>query len=503
MASATALLEQDGNHDESLSSLPPSAIHGRGMWNNFLRSFSDPLYALLDLFDNAVDATLPQQQQEEKEATAATINSNETMKKPKITVDLDTIGQNGIVIRNAAATSTPAATSSTPATATATSTPASTSTSNSIPSMAQILEIFRSTKETNNQAIGENGVGIKHACANLSDLSFVLTKTDTNTYAIGILMKDLQREVPCFPHFTLSSVSNKSALYGGLKSKCQNAKQTWAKAIAMYGDGDLEQGIDRIMLHFDEMINGADWEHCSDVFTIILAKLRQTGHSTIQDEMPVDGLYEITENDNVVEEKSQRLLKEFANKLPKLYIHINNINVQVCGKSIDMIYWETHLAERTMFEVAIPQGPEADASLKLTHGDPPYMHPTVRFFVGFDVTRPSSSAQVYFYSRQSGRLIKDMPDCRSFLNLSAGSTGFKQGLTIIVDDYNSTLPINPTKQDLSFAFQEHGTTHKTNLVFWLSGMFVALLFYSSDSANQSQFLTALLSSFPTIPITTY
>jgi len=56
------------------------------------------------------------------------------------------------------------------------------------------------------------------------------------------------------------------------------------------------------------------------------------------------------------------------------------------------------------------------------------------------------------------------------LNILSGSTDFKQGLTIILDDYNSTLPLNPTKQDLSFAFKEYGETHKVNLNCWLSGI---------------------------------
>lgn len=412
---------------EAASQMTPSAVHGRGMWNNFLRSFADPLYALLDLFDNAVDATWSLQ--------------GKSQGKPKIKVDLDTIGQKGIVIRNASG--------------------------DPIPPMAQILEIFRSAKETNRQAIGENGVGIKHACANLSDLSIVLTQTE-ESFAIGILMKDLQKDAPCFPHVTFSKSAD---LSGGLESKCTKERDTWGEAIAMYGDGDQLEGIDRIQLHFNEMKNGADWKNSSDVFTIILTKLRQKGHSNKQDDLEMDGLYEIIdhEDEDDVGENSRHLLGQFEKKLPQLYIHINSIHVQVCGKSISMMYWEKRMAELTLFEVAVPQAPETDASLKLTHADPPYIHPTIRFWVGFDVCRPSGSAHLYYYSRQSGRLIKDMPDCRSFLSLSAGSTGFKQGLTIVVDDYNSTLPLNPTKQDLSFAFQEHGETHKTNLVFWMSG----------------------------------
>jgi hypothetical protein len=243
---------------------------------------------------------------------------------------------------------------------------------------------------------------------------------------------------------------------------------TWGLAVAAYGDGDIYLGIDRICLHFEEMKTGVDWKDASDVFTIIISKLRQTGHSENRngEEDPGDDLG-LDDNDD--DARSHDLLGAFAKKLPQLYIHLHNIQVQVCGKAIGMAYWEVRLADLTLFEVGIPQGPDNDPKLKLTHADPPYRHPTVRFWLGFNVGRPSASAHIYYYSRQSGRLIKDLHDCRSMLNLTAGSTDFKQGLTIILDDWNSTLPLNPTKQDLSFAFQEHGETHKQNLNFWISG----------------------------------
>ncbi|KAL3934226.1 MAG: hypothetical protein SGBAC_010007 [Bacillariaceae sp.] len=421
---------------------PASAVHGRGMWNNFLRSFADPLYALLDLFDNAVDASwhLPREQ-----------NS-----QPKIKVDIDSNGQGGIYIRNAS--------------------------SDPIPSMAQILEVFRSAKEHHKSAIGENGVGIKHACANLSDLSLVLTKT-SDSFSVGILMKDLQQEVPHFPQMV---IARSASIYGRIKAMCEQEPMTWGLAATAYGDGDVYQGIDRICIHFQEMKTGNDWKDASDVFTIIISKLRQTGHSEKRDngEDPDDPDFnDIDEGD----ERSNAVLGEFAKKLPQLYIHLNQqVEVQVCGKVIDMTYWETRLADLTLFEVAVPQEPEKDPKLKLTHADPPYRHSTIRFWMGFNVSRPSASAHIYYYSRQSGRLIKDLHDCRSMLNLSAGSTDFKQGLTIILDDNNSTLPLNPTKQDLSFAFQEHGETHKKNLNFWLSGITYFFWTYHFDNNNGSK-----------------
>jgi hypothetical protein len=47
-----------------------------------------------------------------------------------------------------------------------------------------------------------------------------------------------------------------------------------------------------------------------------------------------------------------------------------------------------------------------------------------------------------------------------------GSTDYKQGLTVIMDDIHGTLPLNPTKQDLAFGFTEHGQIHHANILEW-------------------------------------
>ena len=85
-------------------------VNGKGMWHAWTRSFDTPLLALLDLFDNAVDASwtlLPKgdgdDDDDDDTANTAAHNTKQrttAVTKPKIRVELDTIGRNGVVMRN-------------------------------------------------------------------------------------------------------------------------------------------------------------------------------------------------------------------------------------------------------------------------------------------------------------------------------------------------------------------------------------------------------------------
>ena len=66
--------------------------------------------------------------------------------------------------------------------------------------LKDILTVFKSSKRgvTDKDKVGENGVGLKQACAVLSHRSFVMVKdgvpgADT-TIQLGIIARDLQKE---------------------------------------------------------------------------------------------------------------------------------------------------------------------------------------------------------------------------------------------------------------------------------------------------------------------
>jgi hypothetical protein len=60
--------------------------------------------------------------------------------------------------------------------------------------LSEALVVHNTTKADAGE-IGENGVGLKQACAALCDMSFVLVKNGSNDcIELGIVAKELQRE---------------------------------------------------------------------------------------------------------------------------------------------------------------------------------------------------------------------------------------------------------------------------------------------------------------------
>ena len=487
-------------------------VNGIGMWRSWTRSFNTPLLALLDLFDNAVDASMKKLPSSSVPAAAAAHNGRFMMNlmaainpgfysnvqqqngqrpyhHPKIVVTVDEIGGSGVMIRN--------------------------SCESPIPPMKQVLEVYKSCKK--NDAIGENGIGVKHACANLSTLSILLSKTTTNGQAvvsIGIVMEELQKpEGVVLPSMFFNGNEN---IYHVLQTQCFNFPHTWAVAFREYGEGTVESGLERIVKHINCTMIDQVWQQYDHVFTTLITKLRHRGRGEHHD----DGFdhmnhgenemhYEQADNNQL---RSTILLKELHEKLPELYIHIHSIDVSVQHVPISKLFWEKRLVEITQFDIPInpkilwSKDPDAfdfenvPAAFQLNSLHRPKENKCVRFIVGFDPYRckekKQASCRVYLYSRESGRLIRDYADARSMLNLIAGSTDFTQGLTVIIDDFYSTLPLNPTKQDLAFGYTEHGQTHNTNLFEWTGAVtdFVWKYHFERLGLKKSALTTAVLKS---------
>jgi hypothetical protein len=167
------------------------------------------------------------------------------------------------------------------------------------------------------------------------------------------------------------------------------------------------------------------------------------------------------------------MLEDLAASLPKTYIHCQELHVYINKKMVDFHYWEKRLVELTEFTIKVdPENP--------WHSSQDWKNPkkadTMRIFCGFDPDRcrnnKSSGAaySLYIYSRASGRLIQLLGDARADLRLTGGGSDYCQGLTILLDDYEGTLPLNPTKQDISFGMEEHGQVKKENLYSWIAAV---------------------------------
>ena len=103
---------------------------GSGLWRSWTRSFNSPLLALLDLFDNAVDATIDHTK---RTAGAGAACAWSPKNPPLIKAYGDPYEKTGLVLKNSCA--------------------------DNISSLAQVLQPFNSDKDQS--MIGENGVGGK------------------------------------------------------------------------------------------------------------------------------------------------------------------------------------------------------------------------------------------------------------------------------------------------------------------------------------------------------
>ncbi|KAL3911062.1 MAG: hypothetical protein SGARI_001824 [Bacillariaceae sp.] len=260
-------------------------------------------------------------------------------------------------------------------------------------------------------------------------------------------------------------------------------------------------------------VREGEWSQYPNVFTMVLTELKHEG----LDDSNMDAHHEQGQprDSKSSEEKSIELLTELKNKMPYLYIHMNTLDVRIMKEEIESTYWERRLIELTKFELEIStteHWQKMHESLYRNDRVTTIRNPekSVRFFCGFDPCRVSeneeeessmravtdlastqgrnvnsSTLKLYLYSRQSGRLIKVEHDPRSTLGLSAGSTDFNQGLTIILDDFNGTIPLNPTKQDTSYGVSATGQIHSDNIREWTAAITHFFWMYHFEGAAGS------------------
>ena len=439
-------------------------VNGIGLWNSWTRNFKTPLLALLDLFDNAIDAPLHG-------------GGNESTVFPgKIHVLADTTNDDvtGIYMIN---------NSSAP-----------------IKDIRKILEVYASEKGKDAESIGENGVGLKQGCATLSDMSFVLIRNDHH-FSLGVIAAVLQQEegvyLPSFQFKTIAhspnSPSSPSSCMDNLSQEMNHlfthTHTTVGQCISMYGNGNMQAGIDRLIRHFTDMTFHHQWKNEQYVFSVILHNLKHGGQTV--DEAIANSIQQTPDNNNtqlntnkqtdldIYSQRANGILKELEQELPHHYIHIpQSFTVIINRNKIHFFYWQQRLVELSEFYIKIDK---KNLYTKANDWVEPKEYDLIRIFCGFDPLRlgnkdSRSTCTLHIYSRQSGRLIKYDEDARAVLRLNNSGTTFCQGLSVIVDDMQGYLPLNPTKQDIAFGEETHGEVHKNNLFAWVGA--IAAFFYN-------------------------
>ena len=443
-----------------------TTVNGNGLWNSWTRNFKTPLLALLDLFDNAIDAPLHGWKEKAD------------VFEGKIHVKKDTYRQyseesgttfpvtSGIYMIN--------------------------NSSEPIKDISKILEVYASSKGKASESIGENGVGLKQGCATLSDMSFVLTRNQ-NEFSLGIIASMLQRDdgitLPSFKFAARPSQSKSVAeiLRPEMMETFESAHANVGECVKIYGKGDLECGIDRLIAHFENIYYSSEWDDENYVFCVILHELRHGSRNVREDDDQNSSMQTRNSSpDTIYKERALGLLDDLYEELPRHYIHIPTyFDVRIDSKKVLFYYWQQRLVELNVFHCFINP-------VKLFTDDPNWKdfsedrYP-IRILCGFNPLRrsenESSSCCLYIYSRYSGRLIKTDSDARNLLGLTNSGTHYCQGLTVIVDDSDGRLPLNPTKQDIAFGEEASGGDHQKNLYAWTGAITYVYYNYYVDKCG--------------------
>lgn len=334
-----------------------------------------------------------------------------------------------------------------------------------IKELKDVLTVFKSTKGSAADAIGENGVGVKQGCATLSDRSFILCRNKYE-YSLGVVALELQKENGIYlPSFKFSwDPRNDGSLdvhidYQ-LRTICRE-NNDFAAVVEKYGDGNLSIGILALLNHFLHISSGLwDIQSTDHVFSLIICELK---HGNVldyyeSDDENSDDEFEVVKMTRKKLRTERRVKKGFLSQihegLPRHYLHVgHSFDVQVDGKVVSFSYWQRRLVEMSHFKLLISKKEIKDnEEVENYNGLDLYEQHQymLDIYCGFDAIRcadPESKkrATLVYHSRRAGRLIKEHEDARGELSLSAGGTTYCQGLTIVVDDKHGHFPLNPTK----------------------------------------------------------
>eukprot|EP00574_Skeletonema_japonicum_P000894 CAMPEP_0201740920 /NCGR_PEP_ID=MMETSP0593-20130828/46548_1 /ASSEMBLY_ACC=CAM_ASM_000672 /TAXON_ID=267983 /ORGANISM="Skeletonema japonicum, Strain CCMP2506" /LENGTH=653 /DNA_ID=CAMNT_0048235241 /DNA_START=39 /DNA_END=2000 /DNA_ORIENTATION=+ len=407
-----------------------TTVDGQGMWRAWKRGFTSNVLAFKDLIDNAVDAAF--------DDPSVKKENDDFIGRIHINPDVYQSTTTGICLQNNCL--------------------------NSVASLEKVFVVYESSKvDSGADAVGENGVGLKQACAALSDLSFVLVKRANNQLSFGVIAESLQLQRGVrLPSFNL--VDNGS-LYVQLEAHLQ--KQEYAdvrNCIARYGAIEVNDppsfpvGMKRICEHFQSM-NRRYVGH--DLFQVIMDRIR---HQSSKDDT--------VEQVDVHHEQKTRvhtLMRDIKKELPKTYLHIpENLYFLVGNDKLSFKHWPQRLVEFSSFTVKVNPNMGWNEGEIFRANDERHDNYELRIFCGFDADRatiPNSRKEcmLHLHSRKSGRLICTDADARTKIHLPASGSDYSQGLTIIMDDLKGQLPLNPTKQGVAFGEERRGRVHEENL----------------------------------------
>lgn len=446
-----------------------TTVDGQGMWRAWTRVFAKPESAALDLLDNCFDAALrPDFHGKVSLESASSIlfirnNSQRPIKRLKDTLTVYKSSKNSEMSHNVFDTSNSGSSNT-----------------------ATNSEILRTEDDPSQQkdAIGENGVGLKHGCATLTDCSVIITR-NSSTIEIGFICRQLQTSQGVYlPSFSFEATETtveavKLPIHDWLQ-KHGKVQETLATALRSDGGFDSVVVVEDIVAQWVHSLWNDYWKEESHVFLLVLCNLKKSAQTK--------GIIEHSLISFSSQSPASVFLKQIKKILPEYYINLpsyGKFDFLIDRERIEFSFWQRRLVELTKFEVHVPTSAPFESlpdHVWVQGGEDRYK---LSIYCGFDAHRVNSdinkgigtsTCRLYIYSCQAGRLILKELDARFLLGLSSSGVDFTQGLTVIVNDSQGKLPLTPTKDGIAWSERPHGDIHRQNLYAWAGA--VAQLFWT-------------------------
>jgi hypothetical protein len=444
------------------SSTKTTAVDGLGMWRSWTRVFAQPESACWDLLDNCFDAAT--------NAGGTSGNEEEDQHQGKVILEEVSLVQSTtsyLCVQNNSA--------------------------QPVAPLSDVLTIYQSQKNKSGQAsvytptpttikteqqqqaspllpsplskfqkdsIGENGVGLKHGCAALSDCSLVITRNH-QTVQVGVIAQALQSTAGVYlPHTTFDYNNATAAIQQWLTSNPDIA--TCLQTALQTRNPSLASTVEAVVQLVVRTRTPGHWQTDDYVFLLVICQLKKffdKSHVLIQSSHSVPSF-----------------LQTVKTRLPVHYINLpTTFDLKVNAERVDFSYWPRRLVELTRFTVHVSPTVALEALPDQTWYQPTDDKHTLSIYCGFDAQRMdedirrgqgTSTCYLYIYSCEAGRLIRHERDARYMLGLSSSGVDYTQGLTVIINDHRGTLPLTPTKDGIAWSERAHGEVFERNLWAW-------------------------------------
>ena len=194
---------------------------------------------------------------------------------------------------------------------------------------------FGEESSTNKQAIGEYGVGLKQACATLSNTSFVLTRNHS-VFELGVIAEDLQtRNSVSLPHFrfrvnpALEVEDSRQEMAEHISKILKHHPKVSHLVTSELGRGNRREAIQTLVTQYHNMWRSQEWKSHNHVFQLIITDLIHTKSEAARTSV------------GIANHPARGFLEEIRALLPKHYINVPlGFAFDIEKERVNFSYWQ-------------------------------------------------------------------------------------------------------------------------------------------------------------------